>query len=205
MNKQGKAIRAKGGAPITPLNRKKAFRQAIQDFLSEHDELASPDIAQLISGFLIHDSKTGEHHLLRLKYGYYTTGTYCYIARYNDPEVPVNKLDEELYLDLVHESGDRLVYRGQVQLRCSKNRVVLRVENSAPNDTDGQRVPTVFEGIREYRSASYEMNGFATLVDLVFRRLLDQSSESAKKSARVVPSKGGSGVELRNARVRMFD
>lgn len=192
MKKQRKVTGAKCGTPTTPLDWKKQFRQAVREFLVQQDELEIPHVAKSISG-LVQNTKTGELCIIRLKQGYYTTGTYRFIARYNDPEVPVNKLDEELYLDLIHECGDQLVYRGQVQLKCSRGRVVLRVENSAPHGPEGKREPTVFEGIHEYRSASYEMLGFVALVDTVFRRLLAQPAESSVGTVKLTSSKGGSG------------
>jgi hypothetical protein len=192
MKRQGKVTGEMGGVVICTRGRKKAFRQAVHKFLADQQELELPGIAKFTAG-LIHDTKTGQVYTFRLMHGYYTTGTYRFIAQYNNPKVPVNKLDEELYLDLIHECGDQLVYRGQVQLKCSRGRVVLRVENSAPHGPEGKREPTVFEGVHEYRSASHGMLGFVTLVDTVFRRLLAQPAESSIKAARVVASKGGSG------------
>lgn len=204
MKKQRKAAGEMGGTPTTPLGWKKQFRQAVKEFLAKQKELEIPHVAKFIS-YLVQNPKTGEFCIVRLKYGYYTTGTYRFIARYNNPEVPVNILDEELHLDLIHECGDQLVYRGQVQLKYSMGRVVLRVENSTPHGPEGKREPTVFEGIDEYRSVSHEMIGFVTLVDTVFRRLLAPPAESSVGTVKMTSSKGSSGVRLRNARVRSFD
>lgn len=179
---------------ISPLVRKKRFRDAVYVFIRSTDELQWPfsEVSRVVAGIKF-SPKTGDYDIVSYSEGYRKIakrGDFRFLFRVNTIDSVIHdRIDEMLEMWLVSEhSTDASSTVCHVSIRCDGEKAVLETSFTKEPFTDtGDEAPVdrpiVFSGHKELETHLFYALPFVKYIESVFAKHLPRPRAKTRKKS----------------------